>query len=816
MHSIDATDFSSSINVSQHNATKEKTKKIVKFCDESSEYLAREITEQRQSRNIRVLSDHQIVKEAIKSHDNEVIQGALKNGKYGVNARAGNNNNTGCHLAVLANNKEAITIFCENGANINEVNADGDTPLTLAIKNNADIEIIKILLACNADVNKLKDDYHSALTLAIQAGNKEFVYELVQNGADLTLKGKNNYTPLHYAIGAENIEVIKLLICKDNINQQDDKGCAPIHLAIQQKANNCIDIIELLIKNNANIEIADDTGKTPLHYAYIFTNIAAIYYLISQNADRNAVDNSKSTIFHFLAKSPRYQEVKSLEDLVSYGLNVDIIDDKKNTPLYYAIKNKNFSFVNRLLNLGANIFLINRQDYSYLELILFELNEQIEKTSPKLSENIEDSIINQTVLACLNNINKKWEELYHHTTTVAYIAITHNLKELLTWLYSNFSKYSDEFKFDPVNTDDQGCYPLHIAVQNNSLDAVEVLLAHKADVNAIDKNGKTALHHVADCKERTIESCETIKLLIKRQVNINAQDCLGNTALFYATKNKGFQIIQALLDAKVNVFLQNSNKISDLAVVLKTIEAEIIGCNKESADIITNILRQIVALNPQYKLINLVIKHDLCNVLKKLILLFKEKTIKIDLDQQDAEGNTALHHAILNRNENIIKILLLEAINRDITNNAGMAVIHYASQATQDIKLVELLLNYCATVNVTDKKGYTPLIYAIKANNIKAIELLIDAGSDVNFKDNNDNTPLHFAVMFASEDAIKLLLTRGADVCLANKSGKNPFHLAIDLGFKSAVKNLYDNGKEKLSITVDNDINYLEKLIELL
>jgi ankyrin repeat protein len=805
---------SSSTNVFQYNSTKKETKKTVNFCVKSSKRITGETTEQRRPRSIRVMSDHQIVIAAINSHDNAVVQEFLQGRKYGVNAREIGNNNTGCHLAVLANNKEAIKIFYENEANINEVNANDYTPLMLAIKLNADIELIKVLLECNADINKLTYDHQSALTFAIQQENQDFVHELVQNGADINFKGKNGYTPLHYAIETENLEVIKLLICKDNINQQDYRGCTPIHLAIRQKGDNCIYIIESLIKNNANIEIADNTGKTPLHYAYIFTNIDAVYYLISQNADRNAVDNYKSTILHFLARNPNYQKMKSLEDIALYGIDIDIIDNQKNTPLYYAITQKNFAFINKLLSLGANMFFIPPESYSCLELILLELNDKIKKDL-KASKNIKDDIISQTILACLNNTNEKGKERYNHTQSVARIAIIHNLKELLTWLYNKFPKFSDAFKFDPISKDNLGCYPLHIAAERNSLDAVKVLLNHVVDVNVIDQNGKTAIHHAVECKKSTT-SCELIQLLIKRRVNINVQDCLGNTALFYAAKKKNFQVIQTLLDANANVFRQNSNKINDLEFILKIIEAEIIGANKESADIITNILKQVVALNPQYKLINLVIKHDCCNILKKIIALFKANIIQIDLNQPDDKGNTALHHAIFNKNENIAKVLLLEAINRDAKNHIGMTAIHYASQTRQDVKLVKLLLDCCANACIEDNKKYTPLYYAIKGNNIEAIQLLIDAGSDVNIKDDNDNTPLHTAVTFASEDAVKLLLNRGADVSLANKRGQNPFHQAIDLRFKGVIKILYDNGQDKLFIKDDHGRDYLSKIINLL
>ena len=50
-------------------------------------------------------------------------------------------------------------------------------------------------------------------------------------------------------------------------------------------------------------------------------------------------------------------------------------------------------------------------------------------------------------------------------------------------------------------------------------------------------------------------------------------------------------------------------------------------------------------------------------------------------------------------------------------------------------------------MNAKNKKGMTPLHFAIYKDNSEIVELLIDKGADVNTKsDDNSDTPLHVSV----------------------------------------------------------------------
>jgi len=72
------------------------------------------------------------------------------------------------------------------------------------------------------------------------------------------------------------------------------------------------------------------------------------------------------------------------------------------------------------------------------------------------------------------------------------------------------------------------CYPIHFAV-NSSLEIMQLLIDHGADVNVKDQKGKTPLHIVAAVKP----SIEKMQLLIDNGADVNAVDQDGKTPLSY-------------------------------------------------------------------------------------------------------------------------------------------------------------------------------------------------------------------------------------------------------------------------------------------
>jgi ankyrin repeat protein len=79
-----------------------------------------------------------------------------------------------------------------------------------------------------------------------------------------------------------------------------------------------------------------------------------------------------------------------------------------------------------------------------------------------------------------------------------------------------------------------------------------------------------------------------------------------------------------------------------------------------------------------------------------------------------------------------------------------------------------------------DGGGLTPLIYAARANDLASVKALLDAGADVNQTTNYGWSPLLVATQNRYYKLGAYLLERGADPNLANKGGWVPLYLATD------------------------------------
>jgi ankyrin repeat protein len=84
--------------------------------------------------------------------------------------------------------------------------------------------------------------------------------------------------------------------------------------------------------------------------------------------------------------------------------------------------------------------------------------------------------------------------------------------------------------------------------------------------------------------------------------------------------------------------------------------------------------------------------------------------------------------------------------------------------------------------------AYLALHWASTRAQKKVINLLLQKGADINLKDNGGVTPLHLATIYGLEGTIAQLVKKGADVFVHTLMYKNtPLHVAAESGNKKAV-----------------------------
>jgi ankyrin repeat protein len=115
----------------------------------------------------------------------------------------------------------------------------------------------------------------------------------------------------------------------------------------------------------------------------------------------------------------------------------------------------------------------------------------------------------------------------------------------------NLFKVSLLLKGNPVlvsSKDGNGHTPLYLAAFQGHKNVVELLLAHRAEINVKDNNGSTPLHAAAYQGYRGLA-----ELLLTKGANVNATDNSGSTPLHYAALRGKRDIVELLLANSADV-----------------------------------------------------------------------------------------------------------------------------------------------------------------------------------------------------------------------------------------------------------------------
>ncbi|CAF0780733.1 unnamed protein product [Adineta steineri] len=157
-----------------------------------------------------------------------------------------------------------------------------------------------------------------------------------------------------------------------------------------------------------------------------------------------------------------------------------------------------------------------------------------------------------------------------------------------------------------------------------------------------------------------------------------------------------------------------------------------------------------------------------------------------DLNDCDEVGNTPLWLAYMSGHLDTVFALL--ELNVDINRRTGtiLASDFHRACGWADEVFIDILCNYNANLNLTDRYGKTPLIYAIEYRTdlsesieVDLIRLLITKGANVNHIDMSGLTPLFYAIYRGIPSIVKLLLNSNADYKFENFLGYSPFRYAL-------------------------------------
>lgn len=100
------------------------------------------------------------------------------------------------------------------------------------------------------------------------------------------------------------------------------------------------------------------------------------------------------------------------------------------------------------------------------------------------------------------------------------------------------------------------------------------------------------------------------------------------------------------------------------------------------------------------------------------------------LNHTNINDETALHIAVRNRSEAIVKLLLDNRIEKDAKRLDGNTALHIATK-NGDVAIVKMLVDAKCDINAVDENGATALVLAAKRENKNLIDYFLEKGADI-------------------------------------------------------------------------------------
>jgi len=252
---------------------------------------------------------------------------------------------TALHMAVENGHIKIVIQLLDSGADIEAQDNVGKTPLYPAVVNK-DRAMIQLLLERGASMETKDDLGRTIIFTAIETGQLDIIHILMDRALDIHITDIRGQGLIHYAaaIGLETI--VQLFL--DDIEREDDFGRTPLHIAADAGHK---DVVQLLLKANANVEARTFSGQSPLHYVAAAGNASIAKLLLDHGANIKAHDNYGASILYTAATAGEPAEavvdllVKEIERKFKLG----------RTLLHHTVMAGDTNMVRRLILKGADL-----------------------------------------------------------------------------------------------------------------------------------------------------------------------------------------------------------------------------------------------------------------------------------------------------------------------------------------------------------------------------------------------------------------------------------------------------------------------------
>jgi ankyrin repeat protein len=393
-----------------------------------------------------------------------------------------------------------------------------DAPLADAAEK-ADWPRVRALLKEHADVKAAQADGMTALHWTTHHDHTETTKLMLAAGADAKAANRYGVTPLSLACTNGNADLVKMLLAAGADPNSTLRGGETALMTAARTGR--VGPVQALLDAGAKVDATDRKGQTALMWAAAEGNADAAELLIKSGADVHKRLKSGFTPMLFAAREGRIDVVRVL---LKSGVDANeaIETDRKGggtTPktgvsaLILAVENGHFELAMVLVKAGANPN-DQRSGFTPLHTLTWVRkpnrgDDPDGQPPPAGSGKLSSLQFIRELAKSGADVNTRLEKGVSGRGKLGMTGATPFLLASKT-ADLPYMRLLVELGADPLLPNKDGCTPLMAAAgigtlapteeagtEPEALAAVEYLLTLKADVNAVDKNGETAMHGAA-------------------------------------------------------------------------------------------------------------------------------------------------------------------------------------------------------------------------------------------------------------------------------------------------------------------------------
>ncbi len=689
---------------------------------------------------------------------------------------------------------------------------DENTSLQTALQYKQSFEVTRLLLAHDADPNSQNKHRNTSLHIALHQGmSLEIIQLLLQYGANPNIQDAEKRTVLHSLMKMDDAQIASRW--RNSCPQISEAWESGASNALRAAAALRLDLMQCLLENGAEANIADEKGNTAVDIAWNKgAPVEVFLLLLKKNANPNlrdikehgAANKEKNTVADILWGEE--SSLKIMVQLLQIGTDLDVCDREGKTLLQALIEISNEEITSRwcdscpliknaakkgksdvlvaakalriglitcLLEKGAKPENMAGQAKDTALYIAFNDKWPI-KLIQLLLENEGNSNIKHvqrkellSTLIKMNNaeIASRWRDSCSQISEAWESSESDALAEAAEAFRVQLMKcLMKGITFDSVEINTM----LQVALQHTpslGFHAIKLLLTAHPHITDKEKNIalQSALRHHA--------SLDVIKLLVI--VYTSVAD-IGSSNALHIVLHKGFpsEVMLSLLQKGMNPNIKNIKGKTVLHALMEINDAQIASRWRDSCPQISKAWKSG--------------ESGALTAARALRIAFMKCLLQHGAiaNIADEEKKTILQTA-LQRNYplDVIKLLLAHGADPYSVDQYQNTLLHIALCSGVSVDVLWLLRWYGLDPNIKNLEEKTALQTALQyAQSFEIIELLLADKANPNIQDADKNTSLHMGFCKgASLKVLQLLLQYGADPNIKNAEEKTVLQVLMEM-----------------------------------